>query len=87
MGLRPTQRNENYLRRHLRESGGPLLVRKGIDARFRGNDVIFERAQRGSAPWAFLSQSEIPRRLRLLGTAGRVVLSAACPNFPKEKRS
>jgi len=51
MGLRPTQRNENYLRRYPRESGGrPLLVRKRTDARFRGNDVIFERVTMGLWP-------------------------------------
>jgi len=36
----PTQRNENHVRRHPRESGGPLLVRSAMDSRVRGNDVI-----------------------------------------------
>ena len=36
------------MRRHPRESGGPLLVRKRVDSRFRGNDVIFESAPMGN---------------------------------------
>jgi len=44
MGSRPTQRDENQARRHPRESGGPWLVSNPMDSRFRGNDVIFERA-------------------------------------------
>ena len=46
MGLWPTQRNENHLRRRPRESGDPAPV----DSRFRGNDVIFERATMGQRP-------------------------------------
>ena len=45
MGLQPTGRDENYMRRHPRESGGPLLLRCTMDSRFRGNDVIFWVAQ------------------------------------------
>ena len=45
MGLRPTQRDENQARRHPRESGGPWLVSNPMDSRFRGNDLIFERAE------------------------------------------
>ena len=45
MGLRPTQRDENRARRHPREGGGPWLVSNPMDSRFRGNDVIFERAE------------------------------------------
>jgi hypothetical protein len=44
MGPWPTQRDENQARRHPRESGGPWLVSNPMDSRFRGNDVIFERA-------------------------------------------
>jgi hypothetical protein len=66
MGLWPTQRNENHIPRHPRESGGPLLVRNTMDSRFSGNDVIFERAKREISLWFFLprfnpTQSEIPR--------------------------
>jgi len=39
MGLRPTQRDENHMRCHPREGGGPPG-----DSRLRGNDVTFERA-------------------------------------------
>jgi hypothetical protein len=46
MGLRPTPRNENYIRRRPRESGGPLVVRNTMDSRFRANDVVFERPKR-----------------------------------------
>jgi hypothetical protein len=45
MGLRPTQRDENQARRHPRESGGPWSVSNPMDSRFRGNDLIFERAE------------------------------------------
>jgi hypothetical protein len=45
MGLRPIPRNENHMRRHPREGGGPLLVRNTMDSRFRGIDVIFDRAE------------------------------------------
>jgi len=44
MGPWPTQRDENQARCHPRESGGPCLVSNPMDSRFRGNDVIFERA-------------------------------------------
>ena len=44
MGPWPAQRDENHARRHPRESGGPWLVSNPVDSRFRGNDVIFERA-------------------------------------------
>jgi len=47
MGFRRTQRNESRLCRHPRESGGPSLDWNTMDSRFRGNDVILERAQRG----------------------------------------
>jgi len=44
MGLSPTQRDENHAPRHPSESGSSLLVANTMDSRFRGNDVIFERA-------------------------------------------
>ena len=43
MGLRPTETDQNQLRCHPRESGGPLLVRSTMDSRFRGNDVGSEK--------------------------------------------
>jgi hypothetical protein len=59
MGLRPIQRDENHMRRHPRERGGPLLVSKTMDSRLRGNDVIFERS------WGY----EGSRQLQVLATA------------------
>jgi hypothetical protein len=44
---------------------GPLLFRNTMDSRFRGNDVIFKRAKRGTSPWLYgvisPTQSKIPR--------------------------
>ena len=66
MGLRPTQRDENEARRHPRESGGPWLVSNPMDSRFRGNDVIFERAAGDEESRSALktNQGEIPRSAR-----------------------
>jgi len=66
MGLRPAQCEENQVRRHPRESGGPLLVRTRMDSHFRGNDVIFERAAGDGKSGTALeyTQSEIPRFAR-----------------------
>jgi len=56
MRLRPThQRNEDRLCRRPRKSGRPSLVRDTMDSRFRGNDVIFEKAERGICPWLFFA--------------------------------
>jgi hypothetical protein len=69
MGFRPTGRDEIYMRRHPRESGGPLLLRRTMDSRFRGNEVIFESDARnlGLNPSASADsgrQSEIPHSAR-----------------------
>ena len=45
MGLRPTHRDESHRLRHPRASGGPRPDE--LDSRFRGNDVTFQRAERG----------------------------------------
>ena len=61
MGLRPTHRDESQKRRRPRVSGD----RHRVDSRFRGNDVTFERAQRGISLGFAISdapeQREIPR--------------------------
>jgi hypothetical protein len=56
MGLQPTGRDENYMRRHPRESGGPLLLLCTMDSRFRGNDVIFESEARNDTALARAAQ-------------------------------
>jgi hypothetical protein len=68
MGLRPThQRNENHICRRPRKCGGPSLVRNTMDSRFRGNDVIFEKAARGICPWPFFATSAPLASLREAG--------------------
>jgi hypothetical protein len=44
MGLRPTHSLESFKRRRPRESGDP----HPMDSRFRGNDVTFDGAERGT---------------------------------------
>ena len=45
MGLRPTQRNENQP--FVTPARAGVHVTSQLDSRFHGNDVTFERAQRG----------------------------------------
>jgi hypothetical protein len=62
MGLRPTQPNESPSSPPRKRGSTP----EGVDSRFRGNDLTFERAKRGISPCFYvlrsgLRQSEIPR--------------------------
>ena len=50
------------MRRHPRESGGPLLVRNTMDSRFRGNDVngLRESEATGRSNPRYRFQSKAP---------------------------
>jgi len=66
MGLHLTRANENYPRRHPRESGGPFSAPNTMDSRLRGNDVIFGGAAGDEESSSGLEniQSEVPRFAR-----------------------